>query len=49
MLDAYRLRLMLDREQTPGATWDANADGRVTSADVETLAASAVRLPEASS
>lgn len=49
MLDAYRLTLMLDRLETPSAAWDADADGRVTPADVDALAARAVSLQETSS
>ena len=49
MLDAYRLTLMLERRESPALAWDADADGRVTGADVDALAAAAVRLGEASS
>jgi hypothetical protein len=49
MLDAYRLRLMLDKAESPGGAWDANADGLVDGADVDALAGAAVRLGEASS
>lgn len=49
MLDAYRLRLMLNRAETPSPAWDADADGVVNGADVDALAAAAVRLGEASS
>lgn len=49
MLDAYRLRLALDRSDSPGDKWDANDDGVVNGSDVDALAAAAVRLGEASS
>lgn len=49
MLDAYRLTLILDRRETPAPAWDADGNGAVNRADVDTLAARAVSLGEASS
>ncbi|MBK7405442.1 MAG: hypothetical protein IPJ41_12620 [Phycisphaerales bacterium] len=49
MLDAYRLTLILDRRETPATTWDADGNGAIDRADVDTLAARAVSLGEASS
>lgn len=49
MLDAFRLRLMLDGDRVPPTAWDADSDGKVTASDVDAIAAAAVRLGEASS
>ncbi len=43
ILDAFRLARLLEGEGAAGA-WDANGDGRVDRADVETIAMRAVRL-----
>ncbi len=43
ILDAFRLARLLEGEGATGA-WDANGDGRVDRADVDTIAMRAVRL-----
>ncbi len=47
IVDAYRLALRLDRNETPESRWDVNDDGRVDEADVAILARRAVALPGA--
>jgi hypothetical protein len=49
MLDAYRLTLILGRDETAAPAWDANADGTIDGRDVDTLAARAVSLKETAS
>ncbi|MEM1422551.1 MAG: hypothetical protein AAGH64_00960 [Planctomycetota bacterium] len=46
ILDAYALALAIDNELEADATLDANRDGRIDRADVDALAARAVKLGE---